>query len=198
MNNSNVATSMKRLVFPNGVANLTIRTDESLPGIYRGEFQGPRPQVTETSDAVTIDYPRFNPMNWGRTSAEVTLNPASTWRIEIDGGVSRWSADLKDLELVAIDVRGGVSRAELRLPVPHGSVPVRISGGASGLTVRRPAGVPARVQIGGGASKLGLDQQFLGAVGGPVRLESPGYQGSEARYEVEIGGGASHISVDHD
>ena len=83
----------------------------------------------------------------------------------------------------------------MRLPRPNGLVPIRVSGGVSHLTLSRPGGVPARVHIGGGASKLGLDTQYLGAVGGPVRLETPGYPGSTDRYDLEIGGGASRITI---
>ena len=145
-----------------------------------------------------IDYSQFNPFMWGRTSTDVRLSPAASWAIEIRGGVSHWDSDLRSLELRGIEVRGGVSKVDLRLPRPTGSSIIRVSGGASHLTLRRPAGVPARLQIGGGASKLELDAQYLGAVGGPVRLETPEYANATDRYEVEIGGGASQIRVIRD
>jgi len=187
-----------RLVFPRGVANLTVRVDPSMTGTYQGEFYGPKPRVTEAGSVVSIDYSQFNPFRWGRTSADVRLNPSSSWAIEVRGGVSHWDSDLRTLELTAIEVRGGVSKVELRLPRPRGSSIVRVSGGASHLTLRRPAGVPARLEIGGGASKLELDAQYLGAVGGPVRLETPDYSNATDSYEVEIGGGASQIRVIRD
>lgn len=191
-------TSTNRLVFPHGVANLTMRVDESMAGTYRGEFYGPKPHVTEADGVVSIDYPRFNPLIWGRTAADITLNPSVAWAIDIRDGVSRWNADLRKVELTGIDVRGGVSRAELQLPRPTGSVRIRVSGGASSMMLRRPAGVAARIQIGGGVSKLALDDQFLGAVGGPVRLETPDYGAGAERYDVEIGGGASKVTVSRD
>ena len=184
-----------RLVFPHGVANLTVRVDPSMTGTYQGEFYGPKPRVTEGDGVVSIDYSQFNPFKWGRTSADVRLSPTASWAIEVRGGVSHWDSDLRTLELTAIEVRGGVNKVELRLPRPRGSSIVRVSGGASHLTLRRPAGVPARLQIGGGASKLELDTQYLGAVGGPVRLETPDYPKAQDRYDIEIGGGASRIRV---
>jgi hypothetical protein len=187
-----------RLVFPRGVANLTVRVDPALTGTYKGEFYGPKPRVTEADGVVSIDYSQFNPFMWGRTSADVRLSPTASWAIEIRGGVSHWDSDLRTLELAGIEVRGGVSKVDLRLPRPTGSSMIRVSGGASHLTLRRPAGVPARLQIGGGASKLELDSQYLGAVGGPVRLETPDYSDATDRYEVEIGGGASQIRVIRD
>ena len=183
------------LVFPHGVANLTIRVDESMPDAYRGEFSGPKPRVTQADGVISIDYPRFNPLIWGRTSADIFLSPAVAWFIEIRGGVSRWDGDLRNLEVAAINVGGGASHVELRLSRPTGTVPIRVSGGVSHLTVRRPGSVPARVQIGGGVSKLELDAQYLGAIGGPVRLETSGYPTAADRYDLNIGGGASKVTI---
>lgn len=192
------ATTPFRLVFPHGVANLTIRADASMPGTYRAEFYGPKPRVTEADGVIAIDYSQFNPFVWGRTSADVRLSPSVRWAIEIRGGVSHWDGDLRELELAGIEVRGGVNKVDLRLPRPTETVLVRVSGGVNRLTLLRPGSVPARVQIGGGASKLELDSQYLGAVGGPVRLETPDYSNAAGRYELEVGGGASRITIGQD
>ncbi len=93
---------------------------------------------------------------------------------------------------------GGISQAELWLPQPRGTVAIHISGGVSGFRVHRPARVPARIQIGGGASKLGLDRQYLGAIGGPIQLETPDYATAGDRYELDICGGASRVTVDQE
>jgi hypothetical protein len=192
------ATATTRLVFPNGVANLNIRVDASMAETYRGEFYGPKPRVTETDGVISIDYPRFNPLLWGRTSADIRLSPSVTWSIEVRGGVAHWDGDLRNLQLAAIDVRGGVSQVDLRLSRPAGTVPIRVTGGVSHLTIHRPGSVPSRVHIGGGVSKLQLDTQYLGAIGGPVRLETPDYSGAADTYDLEIGGGASKITIERD
>jgi len=193
-----LATTTKRLVFPHGVVNLTIRVDPSMAVVYRGEFYGPKPQVTEADGVITIDYPRFNPLIWARTAADITVSPSVAWFIDIRDGISRWDADLRNLAVAGIEVHGGVNRVDLQLPQPAGTVRVRVSGGASQMRLRRPAGVSARIHIGGGASKLALDDQGFGAVGGPVRLESPDYSRSANRYEVEIGGGAGKVTIARD
>jgi hypothetical protein len=194
-----VAKATMRLVFPHGVANLTIRAGESMSDAYRGEFYGPKPTVTHADGVISIDYPRFNPFIWGRTSAAVTLSPSVAWVIEIHGGVAHWDGDLRQLQVAEIEVRGGVSKVELRLPTPAGVVPIHVSGGVSHLTLQRPGTVPARLRIGGGASKLELDTQYLGAIGGPVRLETPDYgNGDGGKYDLEIGGGASKVTVKRD
>lgn len=187
-----------RLVFPHRVANLSIRVDGAMAGFYRGEFRGPQPRVTQSNGVISVEYARFNPLIWGRAAADITISPSVRWRLEIREGVSHLVADLREVEVDGIDIQGGVSQADLHLPRPVGIVPIRISGGVSRLTVHRPADVAARVQIGGGASKLALDDQYLGAVGGPVRLESSDYRNVPHRYDLEIGGGASRITVGRD
>jgi hypothetical protein len=104
-------------------------------------------------------------------------------------------ADLERLELTEIEVSGGTSRLELRLPPPRTTVPVSIGGGASEVEVVRPEGVPVRVRVGGGASKLTIDDLSLGSVGGKTERRSPDYDGAEERYDIRIGAGASKLTV---
>jgi hypothetical protein len=82
------------------------------------------------------------------------------------------------------------------LPAPAGTVPVRVSGGASKVTMRRPAGTAAQASISGGASQLVFDGQRLGAVGGKTRLESGGYDAAVDRYDLRFSGGASKLVIE--
>jgi hypothetical protein len=52
--------------------------------------------------------------------------------------------------------------------------------------------VPVRVHIGGGASNLAIDD-FRG--GGRIDWRSPDYDRLEGRYDIEIGAGASNLTV---
>jgi hypothetical protein len=56
----------------------------------------------------------------------------------------------------------------------------------------RPAGVPVRVHIGAGASNLAIDD-FRGS--GKIDWRSPDYDQHEDRYDIEIGAGASDLTV---
>jgi hypothetical protein len=83
----------------------------------------------------------------------------------------------------------------VKLPHLKAAVVVRIGGGASDVELIRPAGVPVRVRIGGGASKLAIDDFRVGAVGGKTDWRSPDYDLVEGRYDIEIGTGASKVTV---
>jgi len=187
-----------RLEFVRGGSNVTIAGDPSLTDLYSAQFGGPAPDVRRVGSDVLIEYPRFMLFGWTRAQARIGLNPAAPWRIEVRRGVSSLVADLRKLDLLGFEVVGGMRQAEVWLPQPRGMVAIRISGGVSRLRLHRPASVAARIQIGGGASKLGLDRQYLGAIGGPIRLETPDYATAVARYELDIRGGASRVTVDQE
>jgi hypothetical protein len=62
-------------------------------------------------------------------------------------------ADLRAIQLLGVEVQHATSEAELTLPRPAGTVLLRFAG-ASEVTIHRPTGTAARVQVagGGGAS----------------------------------------------
>jgi hypothetical protein len=121
--------------------------------LYQARFEGPVPSVAAKEGVVTIRYPRRLWVLGGeQRAAEVTLSVAIPWQIAIQGGASEVTAELGGLTLAALVVKGGLSSIRLELPAPSSVVPIRISGGASEITVRRPAGVAARVHLKGWAS----------------------------------------------
>jgi hypothetical protein len=185
-----------RLRFLRGASNVTIHTDPSTADLYRARFEGPLPSVWVEGGDVAIEYPwTLHPFDWRKRGADVVLNGSIPWEIGFSGGLSRLDADLSGLRLVSFSASGGVSRVELLLAEPSGKVSIRFDGGASDVTVRRPNGVGANVFVGGGASKLALDDQHFGAIGGETRLESASYAEATDRYEIVITGGASNVTI---
>jgi hypothetical protein len=191
------AASSGRLRFARGAANVALRADPSMGDLYRARCDGPPPEVHAQDGAVTIRYPRtFHPFDWRKRAAEVALNGSIPWRIEFRGGLSGLEADLSALGLGSFEIIGGASKVAVMLPRPSGTVSVRVSGGASDVTIQRPAGVAARVNVGRGASKLAFDDQRFGAIGGETRLQTSDYEGAADRYDIEVSGGASKLTVD--
>jgi len=185
-----------RLVFANGASRLTLRAGSGMDELYRSSFEGPPPRVEVEDGTVTFRRPRrfalFDPR---RHSEEIKLSTAVPWRIEVRGGASEVNAHLDGLDLSGLEIRGGASTFRVELPEPSGEVPVRISGGASEIIVRRPPGVAARVRLKGWASQLIFDDRTYSGVGNDVRLQSPGYEDAAGRYNVEINGSASDITL---
>jgi hypothetical protein len=178
-------------------AALTITADPTLEEPYRVGWEGVEPRVRERDDAIEIDYPipaRLQTLTPGRGSLSVALNPAADWAIELDGGVSGLRADLRELRVSAIEIGGGARDVVVDLPEPSGALQVRVEGGASGVAVRRPAGVPVSVAIDGGATGLRLDDSEFGAIGGGVRQRTPG-EGTGGEIALHVRGGASGLTV---
>lgn len=184
-----------RLRFMSGVSRATLRADAGMPQLYVARFEGKPPTVREESGLVSMQYARFSLLDWRKQAADITLNGSIPWQIELKGGVSKLDAELSALRLESLELTGGASDVTVKLPRPSGTVPIRISGGGSELAFQLPAGVVARLQVKGGVSKLAFQEHRLGAVGGLLNLESPEYKNAADRYDFELTGGASNLSV---
>ena len=185
-----------RLVVSSGLSRLNLRTQDGMADLYQARFEGPVPDVKVKEGVVTIRYPRRLWVLGGEQRvAEVTLSAAIPWRIVIQGGASEVKALLGDLNLAGLEVKGGLSTIHLDLPVPSGVVPIRISGGASDITVRRPAGVAASVHLKGWASEFVFDDQTFSNLGNDVRLQSPGQEAVARRYEIEVASSVSTVTI---
>jgi hypothetical protein len=179
-------------------AALSITSDPALETAFRLSGTGPAPTVSERGDEIEVGYKlggRLRALTSRGGSLAVALNPTVAWSIELDGGVSGLRAELRDLRVSAIVISGGASDSEIDLPRPHGKLAVRVVGGVSRLTVRRPGGVPVAVEIDGGAANLRLDDVELRGVGGKVLEQTPGETDGDGEIAVHIVGGASRLTV---
>jgi DNA-binding MarR family transcriptional regulator len=185
-----------RLRFMSGASHLTLRADAQLAQLYVARFTGRSPTVREEAGTVQIQYPRFSLLDWRKLSADIVLNGSIPWQLELKGGVSKLNADLSALRLESFELTGGASDSTAILPKPSGVVPVRVAGGTSDLSVSLPTGADARLRVKGGVSKLAFLEQRLDAVGGPLSLETPDYKSARDRYEIDVLGGASNLTVE--
>lgn len=186
-----------RLVVSSPISRLTARAGASMTDLYQARFEGSVPEVKIRDGIVTIRYPRRLLALVGAETreAEVTLNNAIPWQIEIQGGAAEVIAELGGLELTRLEIKGGLGTSRVELPVPSGVVPIRISGGASDVRVRRPAGVAARVHLKGWASTLEFDEQYFSNLGNNVRLQSAGFDATAPYYDIEVATSVSMVRI---
>jgi hypothetical protein len=190
--------SRGHLEFARGASRVTIGSDGGMPDLLRARFESVAPMVLADDGRVTIEYPRISPSEWlrpNRRAADVVLNGAIPWELVFGGGVSRLRADLRGVALRRLEIAHGASDLEVVLPEPEGVTRLRVGGGASKVTFRRPAGVAVALSIAGGSSKLTLDDLGYPSIGGGMRLSSRNGGEAADRYEIEIGGGASELTV---
>ena len=185
-----------RLIVSSATSQLTVRADDKMAELDQARFEGQVPEVKVKDGVVTIRYPRrLLVLGGAQRAVEVTLSAAIPWQIAIQGGALEIAAELGGLDLAGLEVKGGVSMIRLELPVPSGVVPVRVSGGASAITVRRPAGVAARAHLKGWVSTFVFDDQTFSNLGNDVRLQSPGYEATDQRYDIEVASSASTVTI---
>jgi hypothetical protein len=147
---------------------------------------------------VKIEHPRFSLAGLLRHPAhraEIELTRAVPWSLVLAGGPGNSSVDLRGLELRALEIAVDAGNVRIVLPAPRRVVHVRIGGGASKLTVLHPEQTAVGPRIAGGPSRLAFEGQRYGATGGETRHESEGDTNAAGRYEIEITGGASELTV---
>jgi hypothetical protein len=178
------------LVFTRGASRLTIGVDGTMDDLFRARFDRKVPEFRVDGGTVTVKYRAgFHPPR-----GALTLSGRVPWAIDARWGMSEVVADLEALDLRHLEISGGASSVEIRLPRPSTCVHVRVGGGASNVELVRPAGVPVRVRVGAGTSKLTIDDVAI-EDGMKTDRKSPGYDVAEQRYDIEIGAGASQVRV---
>ncbi len=158
-------------------------------------FDGPRPDVRAAGGVVTIRYRRQATAAFSTRKARISLNGSIPWTIELDGGITDLTGSLGAVTLERIDVEGGANNVRLELPRPTGTATVRIGGVVSSARFKRPAGIPVAVRMAGGVAHLKVDGGRREQVVGQRRYEGPGFAESPDRYELEVLGGASELTV---
>jgi DNA-binding MarR family transcriptional regulator len=183
-----------RLEVNASVSRLRIGSDAEMPDLYRATFDGRPPRIRVTRGTVSLTFPGF--LHAGAGRGRVILNGSIPWALEIRGGAAEMDLDLSNVTITEVTMSGGASRVDCRLSRPVGTVPLRIRGGASRISIHRPIGVPVRVRVAGGLSRLSLDTRRPGSAGSGAVVASPGYETAVDRYELVVEGGASRITVD--
>lgn len=188
-----------KLAVVSGVPRITIEGDASMRQLLRAHFERPLPEVKVEDGEVMIRYQSYSLLNWlvywRQPMANIAINASIPWSIEVRGGVSSFEAHLSQVQLTGLDLRGGISHLWATLSEPSGTVLIRIAGGVSDMTMHRPESIPVQVQVKGGISSLTFDEQHFGAMGNTPRLETAGYQEAANRYDIQISGSVSHLSI---
>jgi hypothetical protein len=129
------------------------------------------------------------------SGVKLTLNAAVSWRLDLAAGTERTTADLRGGRVAGISVTVGSDVVDLALPRPGGTVPIRLSGGASRFLLSLPGGVPARVSAEGGAGEVSADGATHVGIGGGSVFTTPGWAAGQAGFDIDATAGAATISV---
>jgi DNA-binding MarR family transcriptional regulator len=185
-----------RLVVAAGTSTLMVRAATGMSDLYRANFTGSMPNVKVEEGTITIRYPqRLWLLARHQRMAEIELSTAIPWQIVIRSGGSEVTTKLGSLDLLENGANGAGSMFRIELPEPTRVVPIRLGGSGSEFTVRRPLGVAARVHLKGWGSGVVFDDQTVSGMSSDVRLQSPNYESAARRYDLEVSGTGSMITV---
>lgn len=192
-----------RLAIPSGLASARIVIDPAARDLLAVDCGGgPPPRIRIAGGELALIW-RMSFGEWlrevftvGFGGVAIVLHPAVAWTIAIHGGLSDCELDLTAGTVARVDIGGGCSEVLLDLPSPTAIAPIRISGGASRLSIRRPAETGVALDAAGGVAMLHIDERTYGALGGGVQLDAGDTLRGVPHYALTIGGGASELSIE--
>ena len=192
-----------RLTISSGLAHARIVIDPAARDLLAIECgDGPQPRIRLAGGELALSW-RLSFGDWlrevfapGLGDVAIVLHPAVEWTVATRGGLSDVELDLSAGAVARIDIAGGCSDVLLDLPPPAAVVPIRISGGASHLGIRRPAETGVGLGVTGGIAMLRLDDRLLDAIGGGAELDTGDVAREVPHYELMIAGGASDLSIE--
>lgn len=144
----------------------------------RVERTGRRARVRLGHDRPWFPFTERGPTEW-----RVVVGTDVATRLDVAAGAGDFELDLSGIRIVDARVSIGAAQARLTLPRPVGDVPVRITTGASQVTIVVPPGVDMQARVSGGLFDLE----------GPT--ETAGYATAVDRVSVRIDGGAASVRI---
>ena len=183
-----------RVVAETAATRLRLRGGAGDEQLVRAVFDGPAPDVRTSSGAVTMRYGR-RLIDVRSRVADIALSAHPSWSIEVDGGVTDLEGDLRTVRLESLEMRGGANHIRLNLGRPEGTTRIVLAGGTSAARFDRPRGVALALQVRDGVSHLRFDGNRTESVSGAVRLQTDGYGAATDRFEIELRGGASGVTI---
>ena len=125
---------------------------------------------------------------------EIVLAAEVRWSLRFSGYAEEQLIDLSGGQISALEMVGGMRRAEITLARPSGTVPIKVNGAVEQLAVRSPAGSPVRVRVGGGAKTVVAGSRTLKNVTAGSTL-TPKDWAAPNRYDLTAGAPITALTV---
>lgn len=181
-----------RLGFDNGLARIDLRAGGNTDALLSAEFAGPLPVVWADGNNAHVEYPLGSRLFRRPQQSLVRINPAVPWAIDVHGGAAHLDADFSGVDLRSLTFHSGAAHVRLVLDRPAEVTTIRLTS-VKDLNIQRSAGVPVRLEVTGAATKVRLDDRWLGAVGGGLVERTEPMDG--AGYVVVLSGSADTVTV---
>ncbi|WP_204014384.1 hypothetical protein [Virgisporangium aurantiacum] len=181
-----------------GVTAVLVRTTDIGGDLYRvatPEGSGFAPRVDQEGAQVRLRLARLYDTD-SSDQVTVELNPRVQWRINLLAGSESATVDMRAADLAGVDFVGGVGSIEMWLPVPHGDVAVRMSGGVRDFIIHAPGNIPVQATLVRGAGAVTVDEATRSGVAAGTRVTQDGWNDSQDRYDIDAVAGLGVLTVD--
>ncbi|PRY42227.1 hypothetical protein [Umezawaea tangerina] len=175
-----------------GATAIVVRSTDLHGDLFRAWSPDGRrvvPRATVDGDVLALSFDNAD-------EARVELASDVTWSVHLDGGAKVQTVDLRTAKLESVDFGAGSDRIDLTLPTPTGTVPVRMTGGASAFDLHLPAGAQAQVRFSGGAGHAVIDGTSTSGLAGGTVLSTTDLDTAADHYAVDAVAGVAELTVD--
>jgi hypothetical protein len=155
---------------------------------------GIKPSPVVTADDVQLQVDRDGSGTGGEI--QVVLSTAVRWQLRFSGYADQQQIDLSGGQVSSVEMVAGMHKADLQLPKPSGTVPVKITGAVDQLALRSPADNPVRVKVGGGAGSVVAGTRKLQDLSPGSTLTPKDWKQHTDRYDVTAASAIGSLNVE--
>jgi hypothetical protein len=185
-----------RFEMASGVEAMTVRVGDLGDRLYKISTpagRAPVPHVTDHDNVVQLRLTGGG----GASSVDVRLSSRVRWGLRVAVGLAQSKINLTGGSVSAVEYTAGVGTADLTLPVPSGTVPVRIGAGADQFTIHLRPGVAAQVRVRSGVGNLTLDGTSRSGISAGT-YPVGNYAHARDRYDIDLQSGLASLTVRRD
>ena len=183
--------------------SVTLRSDISDDRLFAADFNerpaevihdhsGKFSKIYLSTDGLSVDDGTDGYTLSGLADWDLMVSPDVALDLDIRAGAADIDLDLTHLNVRRVFVGAGASQVRLRLP-DNGRTYVEIEAGAADIEITVPRGVAARIDSDSFLNFTSIDSSRFPESGGEHR--SPDYSSAENRVDIEIGAGASSVTI---
>jgi hypothetical protein len=154
---------------------------------------GFRPSPLVRNDDVKLQVTKDGDGTGGEI--EVVLSAKVRWALRFSGYAETQVIDVSGGQVSQIEMVAGMRRAEVILPRPSGTVPLRINGAVDALVLKSPSASPVRIKVGGGAKTVVAGTRTLKDVEAGSTLTPKGWNTAD-RYDVTAGARITALTIE--
>lgn len=190
------------LHFIHAAGELRVTGGAAQDELFSGTFgAGVEVRANRSGDTLSVDLRTppdaipFPPMyargdyNW-----DVALNDRVPLSLHFEGGASKSTLELRDLQVKDLRLETGASSTDVFLPARAGSTRARVRSGVAEVKLHIPEGVAASIRATGGLASINVDtRRFLPS--GANEYRSPDFDTAANRLDLDVETGVGSVTI---